>query len=70
MATKITPAMEIEIAAYAAHYRPAIISISLCLGAIATILILLRIYSYFRVVRNKGGWALSAAIVAWASHLL
>ncbi|KAJ5917280.1 hypothetical protein N7466_010834 [Penicillium verhagenii] len=50
---------------YVAHYRSSIVGISLSLGSVATILIALRIYTYFFIVRRQGGWIILLAIFAW-----
>lgn len=44
---------------------PAIIGVSVTLCVIATIFIALRVFTYFFIVKNKGGWALFWAVIAW-----
>lgn len=44
---------------------PAIVGVSWSLFGVATILVGLRIYTRFSLVKNKGGWALIWACVAW-----
>lgn len=50
---------------YLGGHGPAIVGVSVSLCIVATILIALRFYTYFFVVRNKGGWSLLWATVAW-----
>ena len=47
---------------------PAIVGLCWPLFAIGTILVGLRIYTYIRMVKNRGGWALIWACVAWVSN--
>lgn len=47
---------------------PAIVGICWPLFAIATILVGLRIYTYIGIVKNRGGWSLIWACVAWVSN--
>lgn len=48
---------------------PAIIGVSVTLCIIATVFVGLRVVTYFWVVKNKGGWALLWAVVAWVCCL-
>lgn len=41
------------------------LSVCWTLGAIATVLVILRIYSRLRLVTRGGGWALFWAVLAW-----
>jgi hypothetical protein len=47
---------------------PGIVGVSWSLFSVATLLLVLRIYTHFRVLKNKGGWALILACVAWVFH--
>lgn len=44
---------------------PAIVGVVWPLLCIATILVVLRIYTYSAIVKNRGGWSLIWACVAW-----
>ncbi|KAJ5612618.1 hypothetical protein N7510_005812 [Penicillium lagena] len=66
MASQVPPQVPVRGATdYLGALGPAIVGVSVSLCAFATILVALRVYTYFFVVRNKGGWALLWAVVAW-----
>ena len=59
MASQVPPQVPVRGATdYLGALGPAIVGVSVSLCAFATILVALRVYTYFFVVRNKGGWAL------------
>jgi hypothetical protein len=46
---------------------PAIVDVCWSLFGLGTVLLALRIYTFFAIVKNKGGWAVFWACVAWVS---
>ncbi|KAJ5633713.1 hypothetical protein N7528_001555 [Penicillium herquei] len=52
---------------YTSQYKQGIIALSVSLSSLATILMILRFYTYFFVVRHKSGWALTWATVGWSN---
>ncbi|KAJ6028139.1 hypothetical protein N7540_003715 [Penicillium herquei] len=53
---------------YTRQYKHGIIALSVSLSSLATILMILRYYTYFFVVRHKSGWALTWATVGWTHN--
>ncbi|KAL4783632.1 hypothetical protein BJX76DRAFT_357780 [Aspergillus varians] len=64
MATPAAPSQD-----YYGGHGPGVVGVSIFFCCVATILIALRIYTYAVLVRNKGGWALVWAVVAWGLGL-